>query len=238
LGKTIHPLSNLDVHPAIRSDNVAKVVMDNNFVRDDVNTETHVFRVWHRGVEVEIGEVDAQKLGPRGTDGGVDEEFGRGEISGWCALVAWIVDAIAANGEPNAMFLLFLWSVIAANAAVGGAFVSWNVWLGDENACVGDGDISDTLEESPDFIGKTMGTNLLVFVHLHKVTIFKDITCVVINDGANEVNGGVRGWRDCFQEDAFGRECISTMKRWWMSAKWRCGHEFVQDGAIDHMGSV
>ncbi len=82
MGKTIHPLSNLDVHPAIRSDNVAKVVMDNNFVRDDVNTETHVFRVWHRGVEVEIGEVDAQKLGPRGTDGGVDEEFGRGEISG------------------------------------------------------------------------------------------------------------------------------------------------------------
>jgi hypothetical protein len=64
----------------------------------------------------------------------------------------------------------------------------------------------------PNFIGKIMGPHLLVFVHLHKVSIFKDITGVVVNDGVNEVNGGVRGWRDCFQEDAFSRECISAMK--------------------------
>ncbi len=59
------------------------------------------------------------------------------------------------------------------------------------------GDISDTLEKLPDFIGKTMCPNVLVFVHLHKVLIFEDITCVVINDGTDEVNGGVRGWRAC-----------------------------------------
>jgi hypothetical protein len=127
LGKTIHPLWNLDIYPSIRSDNVAKVVMDNDFVRDDVEMEMHVFRVRHGCVEVEIGEVEAQKLGTRGTDVGIDEEFGRGEIGHWCALVAWIVDVIAPKGEPNAMFLFFLWLVIAANAAVGGAFVSWNV---------------------------------------------------------------------------------------------------------------
>ncbi len=62
--------------------------MDDDFVGDDVEMEMHVFEVWHGGVEVEIGEVDAQKLDPRGTDGGVDKEFGRGEIGGWCALVA------------------------------------------------------------------------------------------------------------------------------------------------------
>ncbi len=33
----------------------------------------HVFGVWHWGVEVEIGKVDAQKLAPMGTDGGIDE---------------------------------------------------------------------------------------------------------------------------------------------------------------------
>ncbi len=73
MGKTIHPLPNLDVDPAIRSDNVAKVLTNNNFVGDDVEMETHVFGVWHGGVEVEIGKVDAQKLGSRGTDGGIDE---------------------------------------------------------------------------------------------------------------------------------------------------------------------
>ncbi len=69
MGKTIHLLLNLDVYPSVRSDNVAKVVMDDDFVGDDVEMEMHVFGVQHGGVEVEIGEVDAQKLGPRGTDG-------------------------------------------------------------------------------------------------------------------------------------------------------------------------
>ncbi len=127
LGKSIHPLSNLNVDPAIRSGNVAKVVMDNDFIGDDVRMETHVFRVQHGGVEVEIGRVDGQKLCPRGTDGGIDEEFGHGEIGCWCAFVTKVADAIATNGEPNAIFLFFLWSITAANAAVVGAFVSWNM---------------------------------------------------------------------------------------------------------------
>jgi hypothetical protein len=65
LGKTIHPLSNLDVYPSIRSDNVVKVVVDDDFIGDDVKMEMHVFGVWHGGVEVETGEVDAQKNTPR-----------------------------------------------------------------------------------------------------------------------------------------------------------------------------
>ena len=104
------------------------------------------------------------------------------------------------------MVLFFLWSIIAAYAAVGGAIVSWNVQLGDEKTCVSAVNISDTLEELPNFVGGTMCPNVLLFVHLHKVLIFKDIACVAINDGANEVNGGVRGWGDCFQEETFSRE--------------------------------
>ncbi len=69
MGKTIHPLLNLNVYPAARSDNVAMVVMDNDFVGDDVKMDMHVFGVWHGGVELEISKVHAQKLGPRGTDG-------------------------------------------------------------------------------------------------------------------------------------------------------------------------
>ncbi len=126
MGKTIHPLLNLNVDLAVKSDNVAKVVMDSVFVGDDVKMERHVLGVKHGGVEVEIGKVDAQKLGPRGTDGGIDEYFDCGEIGCWCALVAWIVDAITTNSEPNMMFLFLLLLVIAAYACLGGAFVSWN----------------------------------------------------------------------------------------------------------------
>ena len=73
LGKTIHPLSNNNVDPAVRSDNVAKVIMEDDFIGDDVETETHVLGVWHGSVEVEISKDNAQKLGPRGTDGEIEE---------------------------------------------------------------------------------------------------------------------------------------------------------------------
>jgi hypothetical protein len=64
LAKTIHLLLNLDVYPSVRRDNATKVVMDDDFMWDDVKTETHVFRVWHSGVEVEIGKDDAQNFAP------------------------------------------------------------------------------------------------------------------------------------------------------------------------------
>ncbi len=82
----------------------------------------------------------------------------------------------------------------------------------DEKACVSAGDISDALEKLPNFIRKTVGPHLFVFVYLCKMMIFEDIAYVVIDDGADEVNGGVRGWRDSFQEDAFSSECTPATK--------------------------
>jgi hypothetical protein len=164
------------------------------FFGDDVKTEMHVLVVWHGGVEVEIGKSDAQKLSPWDADGGVDEEFGHGEISCWRAFIlVWIVDAIAADSELNVMHFFFLWSIIAAYTAVGGAFVSWNVQFEDEKTCVSAGDVSDALEESPKFVGKTVCPNVLVFVQFHQVLIFEDIVYIVVDDGIDEVNGGVKG---------------------------------------------
>ena len=100
---------------------------------------------------------------------------------------------IAVNSEPNAMLLLFLQSIIVAYAALGGGFVSWNMRFGDEKACVSVRDVSDTLEDLPKFVFKTVCPNVLVFVHFHQVSIFKDVACIIDNDGINEVNGGVRG---------------------------------------------
>jgi hypothetical protein len=115
LGKTIHLLMNLAVNPTFRSDNVAKVVVDDEFVGDDANTETYVFEVWHGGVEIEIGEVNAKKLSPRGADCGTDEEFCRGEICHWCTFVPWIANAITTNSESNEIFFCILSAVNNCN---------------------------------------------------------------------------------------------------------------------------
>ncbi len=145
MGKTIHPLLNPDVYPSVGSDNVAKVVVDDDFIGDDVEMETYLFVFRYGGFEVEVGKVDAQKLSPRGADCGTDEEFGRGEISHWCTFVAWIVNAIATNSESSKVFVFFLRLIIAAYVALGGAFVSWNLRFGDEETCVSAGYISDSL---------------------------------------------------------------------------------------------
>jgi hypothetical protein len=34
-----------------------------------------------------------------------------------------------------------------------------------------------------------MGPHLLVFVHFCKVSMLEDITCITVNDGADEKNG-------------------------------------------------
>jgi hypothetical protein len=67
------------------------------------------------------------------------------------------------------MLLFFLRSIIAAYAAIGGGFESWNVQFGDEKACVCAGDISDTLEEPPKFVGKTVCPKILVCVQFYQV---------------------------------------------------------------------
>jgi hypothetical protein len=172
LGKTIHPLLNLNVDPTVRIDNVTKVVVDDDFVGYDVKMEAHELEVWHGGVEVEVGEVDAQKCCPRGAECGIDGGFGRDEISHWCTFAALIVNAIAAGSESNAMLLFFLRSIIAAYAAVGGTIVSWNLRFGDEQTCVSAGDVSDTLEELPKFVGKTVCPNMPVFAQFHQVMVF------------------------------------------------------------------
>ncbi len=64
-----------------------------------------------------------------------------------------------------------------------------------------------------------MYPNVLVFFHFYQVSVFKDIACVIIDDGANEVDGGVRGWGGGLQEDALCCKCISVMKRRVMCTK-------------------
>jgi hypothetical protein len=44
------------------------------------------------------------------------------------------------------------------------------------------------------------------------MTIFEDIASVIVDYGTDEVNCGVRGWRDRFEEDALSRECLPATK--------------------------
>jgi len=55
LGEAVHSFPNFDVDPSVFVNQVPEVVFYDDLLRDDVEPEAHVFRIGHRGVEVEVG---------------------------------------------------------------------------------------------------------------------------------------------------------------------------------------
>ncbi len=90
------------------------------------------------------------------------------------------------------MRFVFLRTVVAADASVGGAFVFWYLFFCDEEAGAGAFYITNSLEEATKFVGKASLPDVLVLVGFYQMTIFKDVTGDVVNDHADEVDGGVR----------------------------------------------
>ncbi len=64
LGEAIHSFPNFDVDPSVFVNQVPEVVFYDDLLRDDVEPEAHVFRIGHRGVEVEVGQVNAENMAP------------------------------------------------------------------------------------------------------------------------------------------------------------------------------
>ena len=61
LGEAVHSFPNFDVDPSVFVNQVPEVVFYDDLFRDDVESEAHVFRIGHRGVEVEVGQVNAEE---------------------------------------------------------------------------------------------------------------------------------------------------------------------------------
>jgi hypothetical protein len=76
LGEAVHAFLNFNIDSSVLVDQVPEVVSYDDLVRDDLESEAHIFRIGHRSVEVEVGQVNAEEHRLRCADGGVDEEFG------------------------------------------------------------------------------------------------------------------------------------------------------------------
>ncbi len=126
LGEAIHAFTNLDIDPSVIVDQVPEVVFFDDLVRDEFESEAHVFRIIHWRVEVEVGQVNAQEYRARCADCGVDEEFGGEKVRSGGALVAGKVDEIAADRHASAMDLFLVRADVADDAPVGGALVFWD----------------------------------------------------------------------------------------------------------------
>ena len=63
--------------------------------------KAHIFVAGHRGVELEIFDVDSREIGSRGGYDTVEEELHCEEIGGGRATVMWVVYLIATDVETR-----------------------------------------------------------------------------------------------------------------------------------------
>ena len=123
-----------------------------DFVRDQVETETHVFVVFHWSHEVEVGEIHAIETCMWSRDGRVDEELSSDKIGSGSALVTFVGDTVASHGKACAMWFIFLWSVVANNATVCGVLVTRHLLPVNEKTSVGALNVTYSLEETTEFV--------------------------------------------------------------------------------------
>ena len=75
LGQTIHAATNFNVDFAIM-DLVHEVVLVDDFLRDDVNVEEHVFVAFHWCPQVKVFNIDTHEFGIGSGGNAVEEDFG------------------------------------------------------------------------------------------------------------------------------------------------------------------
>jgi hypothetical protein len=97
----------------------------------------HVFGSFHRGVEIEVLDVQCHKLCFRCGDDAVEEESHCCKVGCFGGDFARIVDAVAADSDADVLILLLLGSVGNNNARVSGSTSWWKLVPADEADVVG-----------------------------------------------------------------------------------------------------
>ncbi len=91
--------------------------------------------------------------------------------------------------------------IATTDASICSTFVLRYLVAANEETCIGPLDIMDSLEEATKFIGKALLSNWTVGVGLDEVTIFEDVSCDVVDNGTNEIEGIGKDWISGFSDD-------------------------------------
>ena len=131
LWEAVHSLSYFNVDFAV-VDKWEKVVCINDFLRNDVEWQEHIFISLHGGAEVEVFYVDPHEFCIGGGYDAVEQQFGRGDIGDLCTHIAWVIDEVSANGKAGAIGVFFMGSDIYNNPPVGDFSILGYVCIVDE----------------------------------------------------------------------------------------------------------
>ena len=107
LGEAVHPFPNLDEYTIV-GDQVGELVLYHNIRWNVSSGDPHVLETFHRIIKVKIFNIEGCKLGVgRGQDA-IKEEFGGGQVGGFCGDRTRKHDTVAAAGEPDPFLFRFV----------------------------------------------------------------------------------------------------------------------------------
>ena len=155
----------------------------------NVESEAHVFKPFHRGSQVVVLEVNEEMTSSRGGDGVIDDEFCRCEVRCIGADIVWVVNEVATNRQSCPLWLSFLWAVVTDDAAVCDGTICGYCRAWDEKDGVGASNASaDALGEAAKFIGKRACPGGLCLGVIGQGAVFECLTSFGVQHGSCKVD--------------------------------------------------
>jgi hypothetical protein len=148
LGKAIHAFGNLDVDVVV-VDQLHEVVFVNDLLGNETDVNPHVFCLFHGSVEVEILDIETHRFGATVGTNSIGETFESSDVRRWSAGAVWVLDEIAAYGEPGTFDLRLLETLAADETRICGDLVARYRVFGNEKDGVG------AFDTAPNTLGQT-----------------------------------------------------------------------------------
>ena len=183
LGQAVHAFLDLDEYISIVY-LVVQVVLLHDDVGYVLHRYSHIFEAIHRSIEVEVFDVGGEDARSGVGNDAVEKEFDCGEVGGGGGDFSFVIDAVAANSEANALFFGLVGAVAGDDLEIGGSASAGHFMRMDEVHGFGAGRHVrlDSFGESTDFICSGLDPLFGVFSNF-EVAILECGAGFGVNDG-------------------------------------------------------
>ncbi len=106
----------------------------------ELEGHSHVLILIKRGFEIHVFDVGVTKFGSWGTDDTVPHYFCRDHVGCTCGKFVWIINEVAANSDPNSIWVIFWGAVVDDNSCIRDCLIFWDApdfSMGEIENCIG-----------------------------------------------------------------------------------------------------
>ena len=190
-----HVISNLHVHPPI-SGECAKIVLRNNFFRDDGKGNFNILVPVHRCVVIIFLNVQCEEPGIGCRHCTVEQELSLSHNGKRCGDDTGKIQFVTTHGDNHSVCFSLVGLDTGHKLGVGDLVAGWNVAAKNKKDCVSaSGHVcANTLGDVGDVVGEVVGPDVLVRP-LYEVKVFQGVAGHLVDDRVCRARG-IFGYKD------------------------------------------